>query len=214
MQPFFIFKNEDISFLIVREKNRLFLLQPKWDLPLNDSFPLIPFLPQNDSCLVDAVARTNITGRPDSSLVQFAQLKTFIPPFFWKQNIPRFLVSLHKWNSHFSFGETGDANAYSWAGFTELGSGLDKRIPLSLQHDSKELAVVTYHHIYLGGELCQGLSTGQIQSHPNQLGFGDVFKPKRTRACLGQRAQVLSSLQTRHKPPTTKLTCTPSTTCR
>lgn len=125
------------------------------------------------------------------------------PFFFWKWNIPRFLVSLHRWNSHFSFGETEDANAYSWAGFTELGSGLNKRIPLSLQHDSQEFAVVTYHHIYLGGELCQGLSTGQIQSHPNQLGFGDVFKPKRTRACLGQRAQVLSSLQTRHKPPTT-----------
>lgn len=82
VQPFFIFKNQDIPFPIAWEKNGLLLLQPKRHLPRNDFFPLIPFLPQSDSCLVDAVARTNVTARPGSLLVQFSWLKTLISPFF------------------------------------------------------------------------------------------------------------------------------------
>lgn len=56
---------------------------------------------------------------------------------------------------HFSFGETEDPNVCLWTGFTELGSGLDKRVPLSLYNDSQQFAVVTYHHIYLGGDFAK-----------------------------------------------------------
>lgn len=146
--------NQDISFPIVGEKNRLLQLQAKRHLPLNDFFPLIPLLPHNDSCLVVATARTNITGRTDSLVLRgctcaLALLKTFIPPFF-KRGIypdpwPGSLVSVHRWKPHFSFGETEDPDVHLWTGFTELGNGLDKGPPPVCTPESSSGLTRTYN---------------------------------------------------------------------